>query len=135
MIAQTLIICLITWLFSSTAWVSFILFLIFIGGLIVLFIYITRLAANEKINISPRLTKKQLIIIIYRTIILITITWFYPTKMYAPSPLSNQVEIIFSQLLSPITIIIIIYLLITLIVAVKISKKLEGPLRNIMKRK
>jgi len=42
--------------------------------------------------------------------------------------------ILFSKNLFTPTIIIIIYLLITLIIVVKISNKIEGPLRNLIKK-
>merc|ERR1712221_33590 len=47
LLSQTILICLITGLSSSSFWFSYILFLIFLGGMLVLFIYVTSLASNE----------------------------------------------------------------------------------------
>merc|ERR1712198_806681 len=47
LLSQTILICLITGLSSSSFWFSYILFLIFLGGILVLFIYVTSLASNE----------------------------------------------------------------------------------------
>lgn len=133
-IRQTLTACTVSWLISPTGWFSFILFLIFIGGLIVLFIYITRLAANEKFIVQAPNLSPQTIISLVSLIILI----FLLTQTFThPGPLVNlkpQLSLMFSNPILSLTILIIIYLLVTLIVAVKIANKIEGPLRNIIKR-
>nr|QPB69784.1 NADH dehydrogenase subunit 6 [Artemia urmiana] len=48
--AQTLLICIS--LKNISLWISLILFLIFLGGILVMFIYVSSLSANEKFNIS-----------------------------------------------------------------------------------
>jgi NADH-ubiquinone oxidoreductase chain 6 len=52
LIGHTVIIGVVTGIISSNFWFSYILFLVFLGGVLVLFIYITRLAANEKFIFS-----------------------------------------------------------------------------------
>lgn len=47
---------------------------------------------------------------------------------------TEQFNLIFTKIISITTLIIIIYLLLTLIVAVKITSKFEGPLRNVIKK-
>ena len=44
---QTILICCTTGLSNISFWFSYILFLIFLGGILVLFIYVTSLASNE----------------------------------------------------------------------------------------
>merc|ERR1739838_23170 len=44
---QTILICCTTGLSNLSFWFSYILFLIFLGGILVLFIYVTSLASNE----------------------------------------------------------------------------------------
>nr|YP_008080716.1 NADH dehydrogenase subunit 6 [Artemia tibetiana]YP_010735568.1 NADH dehydrogenase subunit 6 [Artemia sorgeloosi]AFP72840.1 NADH dehydrogenase subunit 6 [Artemia tibetiana]AFP72853.1 NADH dehydrogenase subunit 6 [Artemia tibetiana]UZP16830.1 NADH dehydrogenase subunit 6 [Artemia tibetiana]UZP16843.1 NADH dehydrogenase subunit 6 [Artemia tibetiana]UZP16856.1 NADH dehydrogenase subunit 6 [Artemia tibetiana] len=48
--AQTLLVCIS--LKNISLWISLILFLIFLGGILVMFIYVSSLSANEKFNIS-----------------------------------------------------------------------------------
>jgi len=67
---QSTILCLIIWIYLNSSWLSYILFLIFLGGLIVLFMYITRLASNEKFEL--RLTNLNQAIIVR---VLINFIW------------------------------------------------------------
>jgi NADH-ubiquinone oxidoreductase chain 6 len=48
LIAHTLLISVVTGVVGGHFWFSYILFLVFLGGVLVLFIYITSLASNEK---------------------------------------------------------------------------------------
>jgi len=133
-IAQTLTICLIIWMAQPSAWFAYILFLIFIGGIIVLFIYITSLASNEKFElklITNQIKTGQVTLLASAAILLTTLTFkaeVTTTSIFA------QILPIFSSLISQATVLIISYLLVTLIVAVKISRKIEGPLRNTIKK-
>ena len=68
---QSLLICLITGLISKRFWFSYILFLIFLGGILVLFIYVTSLASNEIFTISVKL------IFLTITFFIISILIFY----------------------------------------------------------
>lgn len=125
-IAQTLILCLILWTKLSLSWFSYILFLIFIGGLMVLFIYICRLASNEiffiKINIVEITLSIALLSIIIlsfkRSIYDININYF----IFIIKMITNMNKWVIC--------LTIIYLLFTLIVVVKISNKKIGPIRS-----
>jgi len=128
---QTINLCLIIWLLLKSSWFAYILFIIFLGGLIVLFIYITRLASNEKffIYISPTP-------IAYFTTIVITILLTNKNEEIQIFNQFNNINKIFSSIYSlnvvTLTTTTIIYLLLTLIVVVKVASKYEGPLRNIV---
>jgi NADH-ubiquinone oxidoreductase chain 6 len=52
LILHTLIVGVLTGILSRNFWFSYILFLVFLGGVLVLFVYITRLASNEKFGFS-----------------------------------------------------------------------------------
>jgi NADH-ubiquinone oxidoreductase chain 6 len=54
LLIQTLIVALLTGVLASSFWFSYILFLVFLGGMLVLFIYVTRLASNEMFSISAK---------------------------------------------------------------------------------
>lgn len=132
-LAQTLIICLIIWFYIKSAWLSFTLFLIFLGGIIVLFVYATRLAPNEKFNLTPNKILNQRIIIA-SVVLTILINLTYTAKQTIRNiSLTEHLSSIFAAPLTPLILIIITYLLITLIVVVEIANKKEGPLRNIIK--
>lgn len=132
-IIQRLNICLITWIVSKTRWFSYTLFLIFIGGIIILFVYIVSLASNEKIKIRIKnIIKNKTIFISILTLILV-FSFTKTINLNNRYLLINQLSPIINVNTSISIIIIITYLLITLIVVIKISNKIEGPLRNMIK--
>nr|AYR05356.1 NADH dehydrogenase subunit 6 [Coleoptera sp. ACP-2013] len=51
-ILQTMMIALISGMLNLNFWFSYILFLILIGGMMILFIYMTSIASNEKFKFS-----------------------------------------------------------------------------------
>jgi len=128
---QTIFLCICVNLVIKTRWFSYILFLIFLGGLIVLFIYITRLASNEKFiyssdrkfmfSLSLRLTLLLLILNINNQLTIKSI----------PEPLVLFKEMYHLEVLF-LTSLSIIYLLLTLIVVIKITSKYRGPIRGII---
>lgn len=52
LILHTLLISGVTGLAVGNFWFSYVLFLVFLGGVLVLFIYITSLASNEKFSLN-----------------------------------------------------------------------------------
>lgn len=144
LLIQTTCICLITGIINKRFWFAYILFLIFLGGILVLFIYVTSLARNEIFSLSIKLTFVSFglffILIIFSFISDKTIlTHFIPNnEMDIIS--NNEIFIIENSLnlnklynypTNLITILLINYLLITLIAVVKITKIFFGPLRTI----
>ena len=47
LLVQTISVCVLTGLSSLTFWFSYVLFLVFFGGVIILFIYVASLAPNK----------------------------------------------------------------------------------------
>lgn len=144
LLIQTILICLRTGLITKTFWFSYILFLIFLGGILVLFIYVTSLASNEIFNLSIKLTLFSFTILRFFIILSLIVDKTYLTSFF----LNNEIERItnlytyFSENslslnklynfpTNFVTILLINYLLITLIVIVKITKLFKGPLRII----
>ena len=137
LLVQTILITFITGLINLNFWFSYLIFLIIIGGILILFIYITRIASNEKFKIS----KNYLFIILNLPILIIIFT----DKLYYNLNITN-IELInqnnfYSTYLTILSkyfnwplninfIIIIMYLLITLIAVVKITNIQHGPLRQ-----
>nr|UEX92151.1 NADH dehydrogenase subunit 6 [Acidiella didymera] len=142
LLIQTLQICLLTGLMSKTFWFSYILFLIFLGGMLVLFIYVTSLASNEMFSMSMKL-----ITICLMTFILMLLISLMMDKMNISFFMqNNEMQSIYnvnsfltenSMMLYKLynyptnlmTIILMNYLLISLIAIVKITKLFHGPLR------
>lgn len=134
--------CFFTGLITKRFWFSYILFLIFIGGILILFIYIASLASNEQIKFSPWFLIKWNSIIILSLLILIILDKFYLLNFFKNTDIIeffNWQNLINENILSltkiydkPNNLIIILlinYLLLTLIVVVKITNTFIGPLR------
>nr|QVT11127.1 NADH dehydrogenase subunit 6 [Rhagoletis pomonella]QVT11140.1 NADH dehydrogenase subunit 6 [Rhagoletis pomonella] len=142
LLIQTLQICLITGLMAKSFWFSYILFLIFLGGMLVLFIYITSLASNEMFSFSMKLTTIYLMIFILFTILSLMLdkslilTFLENNEMMTMNNINlfmeeNSLNLnkLYNFPTNLITILLMNYLLITLIAMVKITKLFYGPLR------
>nr|UBN08752.1 NADH dehydrogenase subunit 6 [Macropanesthia heppleorum] len=135
LLIQTIIISMITGLSSQSFWFSYILFLIFIGGMLVLFIYITSLASNEMFTLSTKLMCLLMILTPIMTLLLkskFSILMNQESMMFLT--LNNLTSLpllkLYNYPTGMLNIIMAIYLLITLIVVVKITNIFSGPLRQ-----
>jgi NADH-ubiquinone oxidoreductase chain 6 len=139
---QTLTICLLTSFFAQTYWFSYVLFLIFLGGILVLFIYVTSLASNEIFSFSIRIFIFSTIIISLFLLLsffldkIIIINYFKNLELININFIKSFIDennLILNKLynfpINFITVMLIIYLFLTLIAAVKITNVFEGPLR------
>nr|YP_009630390.1 NADH dehydrogenase subunit 6 [Neuroperla schedingi]QBP33905.1 NADH dehydrogenase subunit 6 [Neuroperla schedingi] len=144
LLIQTLIICLSTGLMTKGFWFSYILFLVFLGGLLVLFIYVTSLASNEMFSLSS----KMILISGAPLIILMSVTLIMdPFNLISGQTTSDSVESttymtlnqeeansslmkLYNMPTSIITILLVIYLFLTLIAVVTITNIFHGPLRE-----
>nr|YP_010535815.1 NADH dehydrogenase subunit 6 [Coptotriche turpinia]UYB79013.1 NADH dehydrogenase subunit 6 [Coptotriche turpinia] len=139
---QTLLTCLISGMFINTYWFSYILFLTFLGGLLVLFIYVSSLASNEMFFFSMKLFISMIIIIITLMLMLNYMNYnnnfifnmemkslenkmlfFMNEFKFNLNKLYNSHNMFFMMLL-------IMYLFITLVAVVKLTNIMSGPIRN-----
>nr|YP_010597244.1 NADH dehydrogenase subunit 6 [Agriades orbitulus]WAK98829.1 NADH dehydrogenase subunit 6 [Agriades orbitulus]WAK98842.1 NADH dehydrogenase subunit 6 [Agriades orbitulus]WAK98855.1 NADH dehydrogenase subunit 6 [Agriades orbitulus] len=142
---QTILLCLISGMLINTYWFSYILFLTFSGGLLVLFIYVSSIASNEMFKINM---KNKLFMLIYM-ITLFTFSLYFMNNLYWMNMMINEEmmnlfnsiyflnefnNINLSKLYNKQTYLLmmmmIIYLFITLIAVVKITNIFFGPLRS-----
>nr|UNP54452.1 NADH dehydrogenase subunit 6 [Amraica recursaria] len=146
---QTLLVCLISGMLIKSYWFSYILLLTFLGGLLVLFIYVSSIASNEMFNL-PLNMKFIMMMLIIMTIIS-QIYFFYIKENLNWMNLSNNItdndnffymmffnnenKINLNKLYNNHTYLImmmlVIYLFISLIAIVKITNIFYGPLRSI----
>nr|YP_010692480.1 NADH dehydrogenase subunit 6 [Pareronia hippia]WBV74633.1 NADH dehydrogenase subunit 6 [Pareronia hippia] len=141
---QTMMMSLLIGMFMDTYWFSYILFLIFLGGLLVLFIYVSNVASNELMNFS--MMKMNFILIIILSLIITLIMNFKNFNMknlFINNEMNNLLnyfiffnenKINLSKLYDKQTFLLImmliIYLFITLIAVIKITNIFFGPLRS-----
>lgn len=116
--------------------------MIFLGGILVLFIYVTSLASNEIFNFSIKLliicisTFSFIYFIVFlldKNLIIRTIINIENTSIDEIISILIENSLILNKLynfpINLITILLIIYLFLTLIAVVKITNVFEGPLR------
>nr|ADO60553.1 NADH dehydrogenase subunit 6 [Cantharis pellucida] len=138
LLIQTILIAMITGIMSLNFWMSYLLFLVMVGGMLILFMYMTSIASNEKFFFSKNLLIMTILMIMTLTIYMLfnSLNDFFSTKnmdsiellnysTYEMSP--NKYFINNSKF---ILSILIVYLFITLIAIVNISNNNFGPLRQ-----
>nr|QII41360.1 NADH dehydrogenase subunit 6 [Oreta fuscopurpurea] len=140
---QTLLTCLLSGMMISTYWFSYILFLTFLGGLLVMFIYVSSIASNELFMISS--TMKIITMFFYNYIFFIQMLNMYNLKwmnLFKNLEMNNFFNFMFINMENNINLnklynnqtflimmMMIIYLFIALIAVVKITNIMSGPLR------
>jgi len=126
-LTQTITASVIMYIIFPNPWNSLILFLIFIGGLIVVFIYTTRLASNEKIKIQmfDIFTACTVVITIFTTIYIATRR---DINLILVS-VSKMLNSIFSQSSKFLIIAIMMYLFFLIVVTTSIVSLNQAPLR------
>nr|WKU83893.1 NADH dehydrogenase subunit 6 [Claraeola sicilis] len=143
LLIQTIMICCISGMMTKSFWFSYMLFLIFIGGMLVLFIYVTSLASNEMFTFSMKMLMLLMINLLIMTIMIIfmdkMILMFNSinNEMISISYINSYISEntlnlnkLYNYPTNMITILLINYLLITLIATVKITKLFYGPVRS-----
>uniref|UniRef100_UPI00315D9A75 NADH dehydrogenase subunit 6 n=1 Tax=Centrotypus assamensis TaxID=3038120 RepID=UPI00315D9A75 len=129
LLIQTFLIIMYMNMISNSSWIPLTTFLIMIGGLLVIFMYMSSITSNEKFNMNYKI----LTILIYLSIpmeelmssgqsyesenmLTINNSMISLTKMYTKSMI--------------MTTLMIMYLMLTMITINKIVKTFEGPLRS-----
>nr|UDF83753.1 NADH dehydrogenase subunit 6 [Trichopsidea sp.] len=142
LLIQTLLVCIITGSMSKTFWFSYMLFLIFLGGMLILFIYVTSLASNEMFSLSMKLTTISFIILmIMMCMMMVDKTTIMPfinnTEINQLTNLNSYINEnslnlnkLYNFPTNLMTILLMNYLLLTLIAIVKITNLFYGPLRQ-----
>jgi len=129
--------------YSKTFWFSYVLFLIFLGGILVLFIYVTSLASNEIFTFSIKIIFISIIILSLFSFIILFLDFnlinsFFINnneiiKINNLNSFINENTIRLNKLYNfptnIITILLINYLFLTLVAVVKITNIFYGPLR------
>nr|YP_009185824.1 NADH dehydrogenase subunit 6 [Dacrila fallax]ALO70500.1 NADH deshydrogenase subunit 6 [Dacrila fallax] len=137
LLLQTMLISLITGLLNSNFWFSYILFLIMIGGLLVLFIYMTSIASNEMFSYSSKMFIMFLIFFMMSLIMImimdpyfINMNFIYNESWINTTNMNLSLIKYFNYPSTVMIFFMVIYLFITLIAVVKITKIEYGPLRQ-----
>nr|YP_009349802.1 NADH dehydrogenase subunit 6 [Zichya baranovi]AQM39873.1 NADH dehydrogenase subunit 6 [Zichya baranovi] len=142
-IIQTIIAAVYLGLLSLSYWFCYILTLVFLGGMLVLFSYITSLASNELMFMTSKMIMTTILLMITLLILMFFMDpWFYTTMTKNTDTSTMELINTFNTEATPhllklynkpthlITLLLVNYLFLTLIVIVKITNIFQGPLRH-----
>nr|YP_009185850.1 NADH dehydrogenase subunit 6 [Gabronthus thermarum]ALO70584.1 NADH deshydrogenase subunit 6 [Gabronthus thermarum] len=136
LLIQTILIALMTGLMNINYWFSYILFLIMIGGMLVLFMYMTSIASNEKFKFSNILMMMMIFSLLISMILYFTMDNYLYTMMTFSDQFNHNYNFkfnlskFFNYPSNIILFLMIIYLFITLVAVVKLTNINFGPLRQ-----
>nr|QOW08067.1 NADH dehydrogenase subunit 6 [Attagenus unicolor japonicus] len=138
LLMQTLLMMMLTGVFFENFWYSYIFFLVMVGGMLIIFIYMTSIASNEKFKFSSTM-------MIMMTITGMTMTLIMMNEPFIQSMMTNPQDMMSMEMnkmwemsmikffLDPgkkMFIMIMIFLLMALIAVVKITSMTSGALRQ-----
>nr|YP_009667307.1 NADH dehydrogenase subunit 6 [Mecistocephalus marmoratus]ARU77310.1 NADH dehydrogenase subunit 6 [Mecistocephalus marmoratus] len=130
---QTLLIAMLTSTSQKSFWFGYTLFLVFLGGMLILFSYITSLASNTTFSLPIENMSIMMILMTTITVMIIILTPISPnTTTSEPSMNSHDIMNTLNKFyyqISPLTMMMILYLLITLLIVVNVTIIHKGPLR------
>nr|YP_009350855.1 NADH dehydrogenase subunit 6 [Ophiotermes grandilabius]AQP27948.1 NADH dehydrogenase subunit 6 [Ophiotermes grandilabius] len=133
LLMQTTMVCLISGTMYSSFWFSYILFMIMIGGMLVLFMYMTSLASNEMFSPSNKMMTITLLMMPTLMYIMPTTTNSKEMNMHETmmeSEVTTTTTVMYNQMMGTMTTLLVLYMLMTLIVVVNIINVSSGPLRH-----
>nr|AQP27846.1 NADH dehydrogenase subunit 6 [Termes fatalis] len=133
LLMQTTMVCLISGTMYSSFWFSYILFMIMIGGMLVLFMYMTSLASNEMFSPSNKMLTIMATTMPIMLYIMPTATNNKEMNMHETmmeNEITTTTTVMYNQTMGIMTTLLVLYMLLTLIVVVNIINVSKGPLRH-----
>nr|YP_007627028.1 NADH dehydrogenase subunit 6 [Lentula callani]AGC22319.1 NADH dehydrogenase subunit 6 [Lentula callani] len=141
-IMQTMSVCMMTGMMMESFWMSYMLFLTFLGGMLVLFIYISSIASNEMFYLKLKYFIWSMIIL---TVMMLTFNIL--NKSFLMEIIENSESLMMNLTINYqemslslnklynnptfiITMMLMVYLFLTLIAVVKITNINQGPIRK-----
>nr|AQP26807.1 NADH dehydrogenase subunit 6 [Amitermes sp. 4 TB-2017] len=133
LLMQTAMVCLISGTMYSSFWFSYILFMIMIGGMLVLFMYMTSLASNEMFSPSNKMLMATLMLLPILVYTMPTVTNNKEMNTHntmMENEIMTTTTVMYNQMMGTMTTLLVLYMLLTLIVVVNIINVSKGPLRQ-----
>nr|YP_009351336.1 NADH dehydrogenase subunit 6 [Crenetermes albotarsalis]AQP29296.1 NADH dehydrogenase subunit 6 [Crenetermes albotarsalis] len=133
LLMQTTMVCLISGTMYKSFWFSYILFMIMIGGMLVLFMYMTSLASNEMFSPSNKMLMITLVMLPLLTPMMsnmINNKEISTHETMMENETMTTTTVMYNQMMGTMTTLLVLYMLMTLIVVVNIINVSKGPLRQ-----
>nr|YP_009740898.1 NADH dehydrogenase subunit 6 [Emeiacris maculata]QID03912.1 NADH dehydrogenase subunit 6 [Emeiacris maculata] len=141
-ILQTFLIGLMSGTMMESFWLSYILFLTFLGGMLVLFIYITSIASNEMFQLKSIIMVFSFILFIIMMMFMMIMDKMMIMDFFKNTETMNinnfinyqemtlSLEKLYNNPTFIITMMMMIYLFLALLAVVKITNINQGPIRK-----
>jgi NADH-ubiquinone oxidoreductase chain 6 len=111
---------------TLSSWYAFLIFLIYVGGILVIFAYFTATSPNQQQISSKQIIKTTLIALFVTGLAIL-----YTNKTIPLTPTkSHQLIRLYTSHNIYTLILITLILLITMVIVVKLSSRSKGPLRT-----
>nr|AQP28940.1 NADH dehydrogenase subunit 6 [Procapritermes sp. G TB-2017] len=133
LLLQTTMVCIISGTMYKTFWFSYILFMIMIGGMLVLFMYMTSLASNEMFSPSNKMLLAMMLVLPMMSYMMPTVVNNKEMVMHETimeNEITTTTTVMYNQMMGTMTTLLVLYMLLTLIVVVNIINVSKGPLRH-----
>nr|QED22482.1 NADH dehydrogenase subunit 6 [Amynthas sp. SD201602-06]QED22508.1 NADH dehydrogenase subunit 6 [Amynthas sp. ZJ201507-02] len=109
---------------SMSSWYAFLVFLIYIGGMLVMFAYFLALTPNQQMP-----TSSNLIYLLATLTTLVIVMLITDTNIFIPQEMHQDSTYLYCTNTAPILIILAMILLLTMVIVVKLTNRSSGPLR------
>nr|YP_009868535.1 NADH dehydrogenase subunit 6 [Cofana yasumatsui]QKG63365.1 NADH dehydrogenase subunit 6 [Cofana yasumatsui] len=131
LVSQTFLMTILLNKMMNTSWFMMITFLMMIGGLLILFTYMCSIASNEKFKLNLNLTILliMLMLILEEMLMETQMSDSLNMLLYQSEELISMVKL-YNEKSMIITIIMVVFLFLTMIVINKIVKLHQGPMRK-----
>nr|YP_009244967.1 NADH dehydrogenase subunit 6 [Amynthas moniliatus]AMO27091.1 NADH dehydrogenase subunit 6 [Amynthas moniliatus] len=109
---------------SMSSWYAFLVFLIYVGGMLVMFAYFLALSPNQQMP-----TTSNVIYLVMTMVTLVFVSFITNTKISIPQEMHQDNMYLYSLSTAPILILLALILLLTMVIVVKLTNRSSGPLR------
>nr|YP_010583049.1 NADH dehydrogenase subunit 6 [Eurhadina cuii]UGN61495.1 NADH dehydrogenase subunit 6 [Eurhadina cuii] len=127
---QTITIIAIMNKILSSSWFTMITFMMMIGGLLIMFMYMSSIASNEKFKLKINMTMIIMIMIMIQDEMMIQNQINELQEIMETKNLNLSLTKIYNKKSMLMTMMLVLYLLLTMISVTKMVKHHKGPLRS-----
>nr|ATF28614.1 NADH dehydrogenase subunit 6 [Norvellina sp. EMHAU-15062816] len=129
LLSQTFMLTLLISKMMENSWMAMIIFLMFIGGLLILFTYMSSIASNEKFKPNFMLMLVLILVSLPLEEMIMEIQIHELSQFYSNKETITLTKI-YNKKTMMITVMMFMYMLLSMIVVTKIVKTYKGPLRS-----
>nr|YP_010583062.1 NADH dehydrogenase subunit 6 [Eurhadina exclamationis]UGN61508.1 NADH dehydrogenase subunit 6 [Eurhadina exclamationis] len=127
---QTITIIMFMNKILTTSWFAMITFMMMMGGLLIMFMYMSSIASNEKFKLKLNLILMMIVVLVIQDEMMMQNQINEMQEMNDTKNIELSLTKIYNQKSMMLTILMVLYLLLTMISVTKMVKHHKGPLRT-----